>query len=100
MENAYEIIQKLRYMAENSRSKHDVLTKTIGLIESLQSQLASSQRREQAAVADVEFLMRNSGERGVCKLCTHKCIITSRVKPKCCDAKWRGSQEAGKGETE
>lgn len=104
--NPDEIATTLRHMAENSRSKHDVLVASADLLESqqariteLEDQFAASQREKQAAVEDIEFLMRNSGERGVCKLCTHDCIINSRVKPKC-DAKWRGPQEAGKGEAE
>jgi hypothetical protein len=48
--NADEIVQQLRYMAENSRSKHDVLVDTISLIKSLQAQLVASQRRADAAV--------------------------------------------------
>ena len=118
--NADEIVQQLRYMAENSRSKHDVLVDTISLIKSLQAQLAESQHREQAAVDDLEgagacftckHFRRNGGDcfgAGRCRLdgieiwpCNEPGVYRVEVPD---DGRkmyeWRGLQEAGKGEAE
>jgi hypothetical protein len=59
------------------------------LIESLQAQLAESQRREQAAV---EAIKRASD---YCGIHFNPCEAECSLAPWC---KWRGPQEAGKGE--
>lgn len=83
--NADKIVKALRRMAENSRSKHDVLVASADLIESLQAQLAESQRRERAAVEFIKYLDRNySGYMAE----------DERF------AEWRGPQEAGTGKGE
>ena len=61
----------------------------------VKSQLAESQRREQAAVEDLcEACKGSPCNNGICmkKNCTGNHIP--------CDFEWRGPQEAGEGETE
>lgn len=106
--NADEIIQTLRRMAENSRSKHDVLVASADLLESqqariteLEAQLLESQRRERAAVEDFEGCMKNEKER--CAYCIHddECEPgESLCYANVCGFEWRGPQEAGEGETD
>lgn len=69
--------------------------------ESAEKQLAASQRREQAAVEDLESFMRESNELRACTYCgidqSWGCSLhkTSSM----CMPKWRGPQD-GKGEPE
>lgn len=57
--------------------------------------LVESQRREQAAVKDIEKMMRIC-EKGSCHFCANGDCTESPY----CTPKWRGPQEAGKGEAE
>lgn len=57
-----------------------------------EAQLAVSQRREQAAVADIEKMMRIC-EKGSCHFCANGDCTDSPH----CSPKWRGPQEDGKG---
>lgn len=84
------------------------------LIESLQAQLAASQRREQAAVEDMEhiaseiekcnWVLKKDGEKvaslhlGRCAVCSHKYCGDEYGGG--CKFEWRGPQEAGGGEAE
>ena len=90
-----EIVKELRRMAENSRSKHDVLVASADLIESLQAQLVESQRRADAAVELIEQQMIFDAQKG-CEPCE---ICSNADKTPCeeCNPKWRGPQEAGEG---
>ena len=70
---------------------------TLSLIEAQQSriaeleaQLLESQRREQAAVEDIEKMMRIC-EKGSCHFCANGDCTESPY----CNPKWRGPQEAG-----
>lgn len=63
-------------------------------IAELENQLAESQRRERAAVEDIEKMMRIC-EKGSCHFCANGDCTESPY----CNPKWRGPQEAGKGET-
>ena len=93
--DADEIVKALRRMAENSRSKHDVLVASADLIESLQAQIVESQRRERAAVEQIEQQMIFDAQTGrePCEICTNA------EKTPCvhCEPKWRGPV-AGKGD--
>jgi len=74
-------------MAENQRLRK--------INEKLQSQLAASQRREQAAVDDIWVVSL----RTPCTVCAHGFANTGApctVRP--CKFEWRGPQEAEKGE--
>ena len=94
-----EIVRELRRLAENSRSKHDVLVAAADLIESLQAQLAESQRREQAAVEDLK-------SANLCRHCGLNASCGSEIRSNrrafgvCKRWEYRGPQEAGKGEAE
>ncbi|HNX99599.1 MAG TPA: hypothetical protein PKN39_02355 [Oscillospiraceae bacterium] len=57
----------------------------------LKNQLAASKRREQAAVADIEKMMRIC-EKGSCHFCANGDCAESPY----CSPKWRGPQEARK----
>ena len=88
-------------MGDNQRAAAD-------LIESMQAQLAESQRRERAAVEDLEYACGSSGEfelRSICDICRRK--QTDGTCPTQCEMnslaasnkwQWRGPQEAEKGE--
>lgn len=108
--NTDDVLKGLRYQGD--KHKNDVVgvgetnisamaLDAADLIESLQSQLAASQRREQAAVEDLESLMRESKELCACTYCgidqSWGCSLhkTSSM----CMPKWRGPQD-GKGEAE
>ena len=65
------------------------------LIESLHAQLAESQRRERAAVEDIEKMMRIC-EKGSCHFCADGDCTNSPY----CEPKWRGPRDAGKGAAE
>jgi hypothetical protein len=74
------------------------ISAAIDLIESLQAQLAESKRRGQAAVEQIEQQMIFDAQKG-CEPCE---ICSNADKTPCeeCNPKWRGPQEAGKGEAE
>ena len=111
--NAEEIVQALRICNRTkghrcsecpvfSRYAHGICKRTVdrtaaNLIESLQAQLAESQRREQAAVEQIEQQMVFDAQKG-CEPCE---ICSNADKTPCeeCNPKWRGLQ-AGKGEAE
>lgn len=114
--NADEIVEKLCYLAANSRSKHDVLIAAVNLIRSqragiadLKQQLSALQRREQAADGEwVEIPLDVTDDRwGTNKYnlrikCTNCGFVTSRDLAgyafcPVCGADMRGLQEAGKG---
>jgi hypothetical protein len=107
--NADEIVRALRENAEWCDANEYEVPICMGdnqrgaadLIESLQAQLAESQRRERAAVEDLS-------QDAHCTLCKHhlseggdcygvsKCAVNGlRV-----GWEWRGPQEAGEGKTE
>ena len=67
-------------------------------LEELHAQLAASQHRERAAVKQIEQRMVFDAQRG-CEPCE---ICSNADKTPCeeCNPKWRGPQEAGKGDTE
>ena len=99
--NANEIIKALRD-APNYNAGFGTATledEAADLIESLQAQLAESQRRERAAVEDLEWLMLRGDSADCCTLCEHDhthngpCAGQSTK----CEPKWRGPQQAGKG---
>ena len=108
--NAEEIVRALRCVQEKHRNDHLLTFQTdvsamardaADMIESLQAQLAASQRREKAAVEDFEGYMKNRSER--CAYCIHddECEPgESLCYANVCGFEWRGPQEAGKGDTE
>lgn len=65
---------------------------------SLRAKLAESQRRERAAVEQIEQQMIFDAQKG-CEPCE---ICSNADKTPCeeCNPKWRGPHEAGKGEKE
>lgn len=77
-------------MTENQRLRR--------INENLQSQLSASRSREMAAVEQIEQQMVFDAQRG-CEPCE---ICANAEKTPCiyCKPKWRGPQEAEKGETE
>ena len=77
-------------MAENQRLRK--------INEKLQAQLTESQRREKAAVSDLEYLMANQYDNAwICDHCAKRPTIGSTCKE--CNPKWIGPQ-AEKGEAE
>lgn len=104
--NADEIVKALERMAPQFQTPgKEVVSGAADLIESLQSQLAESQRREQAAVED----MKHSDNCDICvgsgsepDSCGCECM-TCTLDCRCRDCRdeskfeWRGSQEAGEG---
>jgi hypothetical protein len=72
--NADGIVKALRRMAENSRSKHDVLIAPADLIESLQAQLTASQRRADAARNELclKCGLYHNAHNGACDRCRWK----------------------------
>lgn len=103
--------QRLRRINENlqeqlaaERAKYAELqrynvdcTKQCGMLQmdkvNLQTLLTESQRRGRAAVKDIEKMMRIC-EKGACHFCANGDCTESPF----CSPKWRGPQEAGKGE--
>lgn len=93
-----EIVRALRGYAKNAQENFEAdsmrdFDAAADLIESLQAQLAESQRREQAAVEDAK-------QGSVCRTCYY---LNNGCEPLNLDAgchkwQWRGPQEAGKGE--
>ena len=83
VESNHEIIQ-LKLEKEMMRQEWD----------DLQAQLAASQCREQAAVEDIEKMMRIC-EKGSCHFCADGDCTNSPY----CEPKWRGPQEAWKGKS-
>ena len=77
----------------------DLLESQQARIAELEAQLAASQRRERAAVEDLEWLMLRGDSADCCTLCEHDhthngpCAGQSTK----CEPKWRGPQQAGKG---
>lgn len=106
--NADETVRGLRYTQKKYENKVILTGETdvsamcrdsADLIESLQAQLAESQRRERAAVADIVV----AHDAGKCETCKHKAVEAGASCKKWPDRscfEWRGPQEAGKGETE
>ena len=112
--NADEIIKALRICADKSKNLEECHTgqadcpfgntimdcterlnhASADMIESLQVQLAESQRREQAAVEDIEKMMRIC-EKGACHFCANGDCTESPF----CSPKWRGPRD-GKGKAE
>ena len=112
--NAEEIVKALRCCNRSkghrcsecpvfSRYEHRICKATVDrfaadLIESLQAQLAASQRREQAAVEDIHEIDRFNGKCFRCKSWNGvRCKRGYSVNASFCnDWQWRGPQ-AGKG---
>lgn len=103
IEKAKEIVRLLRDAERNTELDCEInelrptLTQAADLIENLTSQLAESQRREKAAVEDLEAILAlacAAEVEGICNYCSddgENCTGTTG---------WRGPQEAEKGETE
>lgn len=117
--NANEIVMALRCCNRSkghrcsecpvfSRYEHRICKATVDrfaadLIETLQAQLAASQRREMAAVEDLEYACGSSGEfelRSICDICRRK--QTDGTCPTQCEInslaasnkwQWRGPQD-------
>ncbi len=89
-----EIVKALRWLAKETEFTFaaENLNGAADLIESLQAQLSESQRRERAAVKDIEKMMRIC-EKGSCHFCADGDCTESPY----CSPKWRGPM-AGKGE--
>lgn len=101
----------LKLQAENADLKQQLAAKEKSLkgsmslngeatdrIETLIAKLAASQRREQAAVDDIERVLADTDYTEFCYLCANcakRCPEEAECKPK-----WRGPQEAGKGEAD
>jgi hypothetical protein len=106
-----QILQKANETIETLQGAYEVISALADArkeeIESLQAQLAESQRRERAAVADLEYACGSSGEfelRSICDICRRK--QTDGTCPTQCEMnslaasnkwEWRGPQEAEKG---
>lgn len=97
--NTDEIVMWLR---QNNRKSgwtdiDRMMDKSADLIESLQAQLAASQRRERAAVEDI-YKMMDGGE---CDICKHynpdKNTCAKPFVPYDDCFEWRGAQKAGEG---
>lgn len=89
--NANEIVKAMRRIREVRIFGNDqtqLMADAADLIESLQAQLAESQRREQAAVVDMER-MANSSPIGRCIFCKHEHDEYCKHGGKC--FKWRGN---------
>lgn len=109
--NEQEIVRELRNVQEKHKNDF-VSTFAINIsemardcadcIESLSAQLAESQRRERAAVKD--FTSAAHSGNILCEFCGAECIDagcdTGGDTYQCGTFTWRGSQEAGEGETE
>lgn len=79
-------------MAGTNRRAADLLECQQARIAEVDAQLAESQRREQAAVADIEKMMRIC-EKGSCHFCANGDCTEAPL----CSPKWRGPQEAEEG---
>lgn len=82
-------------ISEMARDAADRIEQQQARIVKLEQQLDESQHREQAAVEDIEKMMRIC-EKGSCHFCANGDCAESPY----CSPKWRGPQEAGKRETE
>lgn len=102
-ENSDEIVKVLRNVANQNRPIANwIFEDSAYLIEQQQTRIAElehllteSQRREREAVEDIEKMMRIC-EKGSCHFCANGDCTESPY----CAPKWRGPQEAGKGEAE
>jgi hypothetical protein len=101
--NADEIVRSLRENAEWCDANEyevpicmgDNQRESADLIESLQAQLAESQRRERAAAEDLKI-------SAYCRTCAKGCGLCEALSKRdheggCKDYEWRGPQEAGEG---
>lgn len=98
-ENADEIVKALRNNYAPDIHVMDDMNTAADLIESLQSQLTESQRRERAAVEDLKLASDCStcdvrGKKGFSSCAP----LFVGGEGSCKNYKWRGPQEAGKGE--
>jgi hypothetical protein len=90
-----EIVKALRWLAKGTEFLFaaEQLGDAADLIESLQAQLSASQRRERAAVEDIEKMMRIC-EKGSCHFCADgDCTDSPYCSPKWRGPKWRGLQD-------
>lgn len=87
---AVRLLQHITAKYETSVKMHGITTE---LLNRASADLARVTAERDAAIADLEFAMRNCGEQSICKLCARVCFIERRVKPKCSGAKWRGVRE-------
>jgi len=102
---ADEIVRVLRLVCRGEKVDpitFEVIYAAADMIESLQSQLAESRRRERAAVDDLDSI----GKKGLCSVCMYRERELSDTV--CADCKgtphvitdnfeWRGLQDAGEG---
>ena len=89
LDDAADLIDKLQALAENGQSAIDTNMRLVKVVESLQAQLADSQRREKAAVECLNVLEP-------CEFCKHydeNCICARPLDYGNC-FEWRGPQEA------
>jgi hypothetical protein len=116
--NADEIVKTLQVQFDKMRGAYEVMSALAEVrkeeIESLQAQLAASQRRERAAVEDMKRIVDAVREEHCDETCCFACAFdcdTSITDSGCyaneCPGferddcfEWRGPQEAGKGEAE
>lgn len=111
--NADEIVRVLRSYSQSLVGYKlgcefaDAVENGASLIESLQAQLTASQRRERAAVEDLEWLAGTTVDSLRCNICKYNpndmgCELDGSQFDDDgeCRFTWRGPQEAGKGESE
>lgn len=91
-DTAYEEMNRLK---SELAEKTALLDATIAGQETLQRAWAESRRRERATVADIEKMMMIC-EKGSC----HFCADGDCAETPYCSPKWRGPQEAGKGDSD
>ena len=91
LKNADEVVRELRD-TENC-DVLDYINDAADLIESLTAQLTESERREKAAVEDINLLED-------CGVCKHHDLDSCDLAGTECHFEWRGPQEAEKGEAD